>query len=128
MTICCLGDLVLDVIVRLEQPLATGADAASQIVLRPGGQAANVAAWIADLGGNAILVGRTPTESLDVAPLIEEAVAAAARDGVRGQAVTPFVLAYLHEHSDGETRRVNRDLIVDNAGLAGAIATAHATL
>ena len=36
MTICCLGDLVLDVIVRLEQPLATGADATSRIVLRPG--------------------------------------------------------------------------------------------
>ena len=79
------------------------------------------------LGGNAILVGRAPTESLDVAPLIEEAVTAAARGGVSGQAVTPFVLAYLHEHSDGETRRVNRDLIVDNAGLAGAIATAHST-
>ena len=47
MSICCLGDLVLDVIVRLEQPLATGADATSRIVLRPGGQAANVAAWVA---------------------------------------------------------------------------------
>ena len=46
----------------------------------------------------------------------------------RGQAVTPFVLAYLHEHSDGETRRVNRDLIVANAGLAGAIAAAYAAL
>jgi len=80
------------------------------------------------LGGNAILVGRPPTESLDVTPLIEEAVAAAARDGVSGQAVTPFVLAYLHEHSGGETRRVNRDLIVANAGLAGEIAAAHATL
>jgi pseudouridylate synthase len=80
------------------------------------------------LGGNAILVGRPPTESLDVAPLIEEAVAAAAREGVSGQAVTPFVLAYLHEHSGGETRRVNRDLIVANAGLAGEIAAAHATL
>ncbi len=80
------------------------------------------------LGGNAILVGRPPTESLDVAPLIEEAVAAAVREAVSGQAVTPFVLAYLHEHSDGATRRVNRDLIVDNAGLAGAIATAHSTL
>ena len=61
-------------------------------------------------------------------PLIEEAVAAAEREGVSGQAVTPFVLAYLHEHSDGETRRVNRDLIVANAGLAGAIAAAYATL
>ena len=33
------------------------------------------------LGGNAILVGRPPTESLDVEPLIEEAVAAAAASG-----------------------------------------------
>jgi len=80
------------------------------------------------LGGNALLVGRPPTESLDVAPLVEEAVAAATSAGATGQAVTPFVLGYLHEHSDGETRRVNRDLIVDNAGLAGAIAAAHATL
>jgi len=80
------------------------------------------------LGGNALLVGRPPTESLDVAPLIEEAVAEAGREGVSGQAVTPFVLAYLHEHSNGETRRVNRDLIVANAGLAGAIAAAYADL
>ena len=80
------------------------------------------------LGGNSILVGRAPTESLDVTPLIEEAVAAAASNGIRGQAVTPFVLGYLHDRSDGETRRVNRDLIVDNASLAGEIAAAHATL
>ena len=58
MTICCLGDLVLDVIVRLEQPLATGADATSRIVLRPGGQAANVAAWVAALGGRSRFVGK----------------------------------------------------------------------
>ena len=58
MTICCLGDLVLDVIVRLEQPLATGADAQSRIVLGPGGQAANVAAWIAELGGSSRLIGK----------------------------------------------------------------------
>ncbi len=58
MTICCLGDLVLDVIVRLEQPLARDADATSRIVLRPGGQAANVAAWIAELGGSSRFVGK----------------------------------------------------------------------
>ena len=58
MTICCLGDLVLDVIVRLEQPLAADADATSRIVLRPGGQAANVAAWVAALGGSARFVGK----------------------------------------------------------------------
>jgi pseudouridine-5'-phosphate glycosidase len=92
------------------------------------GEVARIAEAHWRLGGKALLVGRPPTESLDVAPLIEEAVVAAARAGASGQAVTPFVLAYLHEHSDGETRRVNRDLIVDNASLAGAIATAHAGL
>lgn len=54
----CFGDLVLDVIVRLEQPLAAGADATSRIVMRPGGQAANVAAWIAALGGDARWLGK----------------------------------------------------------------------
>lgn len=80
------------------------------------------------LGGNAILLGRPPDESLEVGPLIDEAIAAAKAQGVSGQQVTPFVLAYLHEHSDGRTRAVNRDLIVANAGLAGEIASAHAAL
>ena len=41
-------------------------------------------------------------------------------------AVTPFVLARLHERSDGRTLRANRDLIVANARLAGEIAAASA--
>ncbi len=80
------------------------------------------------LGGACVLVGRAPDESLDVAPLIEEAVAAAAGQRVSGQHVTPFVLSYLHEHSRGETRRVNRDLIVANAALAAEVAVAFAAL
>jgi pseudouridylate synthase len=80
------------------------------------------------LGGNGILVGRAPDESLDVAALIEEVVTEAQERGVTGQAVTPYVLGALHERSDGETRRVNRDLIVANAGLAGEVAAAFAGL
>ena len=80
------------------------------------------------LGGNAVLVGRPPDESLDVADLIEEIVAEAADRDIVGQAVTPYVLSALHERSRGETRRVNRDLIVANAGLAGEIAVAWAAL
>ena len=80
------------------------------------------------LGGNGILVGRPPDESLDVTALIEEVVAEAADRGIVGQAVTPFVLSELHERSGGETRRVNRDLIVANAGLAAEIAAAFARL
>lgn len=90
------------------------------------------AARIADahwrLGGNALLVGRPPDESLDVEPLIAEAVAAAHAQAVEGQRVTPFVLSFLHERSGGRTREVNRDLIVANAGLAAEIAVAFAAL
>ena len=56
--IVTLGDLLLDVIVRLSQPLAEGADADAVTRLGPGGQAANVAAWIAELGGAARFVGK----------------------------------------------------------------------
>jgi sugar/nucleoside kinase (ribokinase family) len=56
--IVTLGDLLLDVIVRLRQPLAEGADADATTQLGPGGQAANVAAWVAELGGAARFVGK----------------------------------------------------------------------
>ena len=60
----------------------------------------------------------------DAELLIEEALAAAADRGVRGQDVTPFVLSFLHERSGGRTLAVNRDLIVANAGLAAEVAVA----
>ena len=73
-------------------------------------------------------MGRSPDESLDVTDLIEEIVAEAAERDIAGQAVTPYVLSGLHERSEGATRRVNRDLIVANAGLAAEIAVAFAAL
>ena len=42
-----LGDLLLDVVVRLEAPPASDDDVPAAIALVPGGQAANVAAWVA---------------------------------------------------------------------------------
>jgi sugar/nucleoside kinase (ribokinase family) len=56
--IVTLGDLLLDVIVRLEQPLAESADADAVTRVGAGGQAANVAAWAAELGGNTRFVGK----------------------------------------------------------------------
>ena len=55
--ICTLGDLLLDVVVRLGAPLAHGGDAPATTRLSVGGQAANVAAWVAHLGGHARFVG-----------------------------------------------------------------------
>jgi sugar/nucleoside kinase (ribokinase family) len=53
-----LGDLLLDVVVRLEAPPAPDDDVPAAIALVPGGQAANVAAWARALGAEARLVAR----------------------------------------------------------------------
>ena len=87
-------------------------------------EVAAIAAAHWELGGAGLLLANPPPESLDVGDLIEETVAAAARAGVSGQAVTPWVLASLHERSDGRTREVNRALVVANASLAAEVAVA----
>jgi pseudouridylate synthase len=88
-------------------------------------EAAHIAHAHWELGGGGLLLGRPPDASLDdVEPLIDAALAAAAAGGVHGQAVTPFVLSYLHRESGGRTLVANRDLIVGNARLAGEIAAA----
>jgi sugar/nucleoside kinase (ribokinase family) len=58
MRICALGDLTLDILVRLEAPLAVGGDTLAEITLSAGGQAANVAAWAAALGAQARFIGK----------------------------------------------------------------------
>ena len=59
MLVCTLGDLTLDVIVRLAGPIADGGDTDAEIRVGPGGQAANVAAWAAELGASARFIGKT---------------------------------------------------------------------
>jgi sugar/nucleoside kinase (ribokinase family) len=56
--ICCLGDLLLDVIVRAPRPLAAGTDTPVETRVTSGGQAANVASWVAELGEAVRLVGK----------------------------------------------------------------------
>ncbi len=90
--------------------------------------AASLTASHWQLGGCGLLLANPPPESLDVDDLIEEAVSEAARAGISGQAVTPYVLAYLHEHSGGGTRELNRKLVVANALLAAEVAVAFAAL
>jgi pseudouridylate synthase len=90
--------------------------------------AARTAAAHWQLGGCGLLVANPPPESIDVEDLIEEAVGEAARQNVSGQAVTPFVLEYLHERSGGRTREVNRRLVAANARLAAEVSVAFAAL
>lgn len=76
-SICTLGDLLLDVIVLPDAPLAADADTPATIRLTAGGQAANVAAWASALGARArLLCKRGDDEASAVA------VAELARRGV----------------------------------------------
>lgn len=78
---------------------------------------------------SALVLANPPAQSLDdIEPLIERAVAEARAQDVTGQAVTPFVLAFLHRESGGRTLEVNRRLIADNAGLAAEVAVAYSRL
>jgi pseudouridine-5'-phosphate glycosidase len=79
-----------------------------------------------ELGGCGMLVARPPDTSIDVDDLIDEALEEAEREGIGGQAVTPFVLSRLHERSDGRTLEVNKELAAANAGLAGELAVGAA--
>jgi pseudouridine-5'-phosphate glycosidase len=60
-----------------------------------------------------------------IEPLIEKALAEAEQAGVRGADVTPFVLARLHELSDGLSLAANQRLAEDNATLAAEIAVCY---
>lgn len=58
MVVCTIGDLTLDVLVRLSGPLSAGGDTNAEIRFSPGGQAGNVAAWAAALGADARFLGK----------------------------------------------------------------------
>jgi sugar/nucleoside kinase (ribokinase family) len=80
MLVCALGDLALDVLVRPAAPLATGGDTDAEILLAPGGQAANVAAWAAELGATARFVGKRGADE----------AGRVARDGLEARGVEVF--------------------------------------
>jgi sugar/nucleoside kinase (ribokinase family) len=56
--IATFGDVLLDVVVLLAEPLAPGSDVRASSRAGAGGQAANVAAWAAELGAHARCIGK----------------------------------------------------------------------
>jgi len=54
--ICVLGDAHLDVVVTISGPIEPDTDTAAETRVTPGGQAANVAAWVTALGGRSRLI------------------------------------------------------------------------
>jgi pseudouridylate synthase len=60
--------------------------------------------------------------------VLTQALAAAAAAGVRGKAVTPFLLDYMQRATGGASVAVNLDVARGNIALAGQIATAWSAL
>ncbi|SNS39651.1 pseudouridine-5'-phosphate glycosidase [Geodermatophilus saharensis] len=94
-------------------------------------QAAAVLAARRDLTPGAVVVANPLPDDEQLDPqlhdrVIADALAAAESAGVRGKAVTPFVLDHLHRASGGATLAVNVRLVLRNAELAGRIAAALA--
>ena len=84
--------------------------------------------WGLGLPGGLVIAVPPPAESaLDPAELegwIARALAGAAKQGITGKTVTPFMLARLAELSEGRTLVANRALLENNARVGGEIAAA----
>ena len=82
--------------------------------------------------GGALLCNPPPEavalDAVEVDAWVRQGLDAADAAGVRGAAVTPFVLAWLHRVSEGRTMHTNRALALHNAGLAAEVAVALAAL
>lgn len=84
--------------------------------------------WEAELTGGVVIGNPIPKEHEPAfAPLHDAMVAALAdaeRQGVKGKALTPFLLAKIKELTSGESLRANIELALNNASLAARIAAA----
>lgn len=88
--------------------------------------------WGFGLDGGVVVANPIPQDSgLDSEEMedaIEEALDEAAERGIRGKAVTPFLLSYLQTSTTGETLHANVALVKNNARVAGEISVAYASL
>ena len=83
-----------------------------------------------DLGiGGAVLVCNPVHEDLAIdIEIVEGWIASCIDDAPSGAAATPWLLGEIARRSEGRSLAANKRLIIDNAGLAGEIATALAEL
>lgn len=88
--------------------------------------------WKLGLEGGAIIANPVPEAySMDAHYLngvIDQAVALAGVEGVKGKELTPFLLAKIKELTKGESLVSNIELVMNNAKLAAAIAVAYADI
>ncbi len=80
-----------------------------------------------DTNNSALIVANPVGNQMEKAlhdQLLFNGLAKAKTAGITGKAVTPFLLEYFHSNSNGESLRVNIEIIKANAALAAQIAVA----
>ena len=105
--------------VRLEHRVETAGEAAELLRLQ----------WVGLGRREGVLLVVAPPDPLpraEVEAAIEVALAGAARAGVTGPAVTPWLLAAVAEATQGRSRRANLALLTRNAEVAAEVAVALA--
>ena len=84
--------------------------------------------WRMGFSTGALVVAPVPAEdevpANEIKDVIDEALEAAAREGVAGRGVTPFLLSRIAAKTGGRALRANVALLKNNARIAGAIAVA----
>jgi pseudouridylate synthase len=84
--------------------------------------------WRMGFSTGALVVAPVPAEdevpANEIKDVIDEALEAAAREGVAGRGVTPFLLSRIAAKTGGRALRANIALLKNNAKIAGAIAIA----
>jgi len=86
--------------------------------------------WSLGLKGGMVVANPIPeTYEMDpklISESIDEAVAEAEKQGVRGKAITPFILAHLHRETEGKSLAANKELVYNNARVAAQLAVVYA--
>ncbi|TXL57663.1 carbohydrate kinase family protein [Aeromicrobium terrae] len=116
MTVLVVGDVVDDISVRALGEVTPASDTTAEIRLRPGGSAANVAAWLGHLGADVTFCGRVGADA------VERHTTALAGHGVNAvlagdpERTTATIVLQL----DGEGERT---MFVDRGANAGLVAS-----
>lgn len=88
--------------------------------------------WSMGLTGGMVVANPIPAayemDPKRISESIDEAVTEAERQGVRGKAITPFILARLHKETAGKSLAANKELVYHNARVAAQLAGAFAKL
>jgi pseudouridine-5'-phosphate glycosidase len=88
--------------------------------------------WSLGLNGGVLVTNPVPEQYAQpfdrMEAVTKEAIAAADAAGIHGKEITPFLLAYIKDHTDGESLATNIQLAYHNAEVGAKIAVEYASL